>query len=289
MRRRKARKERPPQPAKLLRPAGYSSLCHVDDAFDKLFFAFMEAIGAGAIFGLFLGACFGPLAVVAHGLVLRQFSFAQLCAAPKSYMVFAILTAGLAALLWCIRSSLLTFRYEDEIRTWRLGARGEQAVAESLADQKLAAAGYRSFHDVPGDGPWNTDHVVVGPAGVFVIETKACVRRKAKGDQPEHKVIYDGKTLQFPWRFDDRVVKQVESNANWVRKRIDAYAPNDIVVTPVIAVPGWYVEPTGKFPVKAMNAAYLVNYLAGAERRFTPEQLRGINSRLDELCRTLEF
>jgi hypothetical protein len=196
---------------------------------------------------------------------------------------------GSGALLWCIRTSLLFSKHEDEIRSWRLGARGEQAVAESLADPKLAAAGYRAFHDLPGDGPWNTDHVVVGPGGVFVIETKACVRRKAKRDQPEHVVVYDGQTLRFPWRVEDRAVTQVESNVKWVRKKIAPYAPNDIVVMPVIVVPGWWVESLGDFPVKAMNATYLVNYLASAEWRFTPEQLRAINSRLDELCRTLEF
>src|SRR5436190_1851904 len=82
-----------------------------------------------------------------------------------------------------------------------------------------AVAGYVVFHDLPaerGKRKWNVDHVVVGPGGVFVLETKARPRRKAKWDQEENVVIYDGKVLQFPWCYDDWAVRQVEFNAKWV-------------------------------------------------------------------------
>jgi hypothetical protein len=194
-----------------------------------------------------------------------------------------------AVLGWCIRETRLVFKFEDAMRNWRLGARGEQSVAERLADPQLATAGYRAFHDLPGDGDWNVDHVVVGVGGVFVIETKACVHRRSKWKQPEHKVFYDGHTLRFPWRVDDRAVGQAEANGRWVRGKIGPYAPKDMPVQAVIVVPGWWVESQGDFQIKAMNEKYLVDYLAGTKPRFTPEQLHGINSRLDELCRTVEF
>lgn len=60
-------------------------------------------------------------------------------------------------------------------------------------------------------------------------------------------------------------------------------------MTPVVVVPGWWVESKGDFPVKAMNATYLVNYLATAKRRYAAEQLQAVATRLDELCRTVEF
>jgi hypothetical protein len=142
---------------------------------------------------------------------------------------------------------------------------------------------------VQGDADWNIDHVVVGPGGIFVIETKACVRRKSQGKQPEHVMVYDGKTLQFPWRFDDKAVGQAEANARWVREKLAPYSPADILVQPVIVMPGWWVESTGDYPIKAMNEKYLVNYLLNAKRLFAPQQLQGVSSRLDELCRTVEF
>jgi hypothetical protein len=35
--------------------------------------------------------------------------------------------------------------------------------------------------------------------------------------------------------------------------------PKDLVGQPVIVVPGWYVKPKGNYPVKVMNATYLVS------------------------------
>src|SRR5207249_11066461 len=98
--------------------------------------------------------------------------------------------------------------------------RGEQAVAEALNDRSLVAASYTAFHDVQSDGDWNIDHVVVGPGGVFVIETKSRSRRKAKFDQQEHVVTFDGRTLRFPWCEDYKAALQAERNAEWVQQFI---------------------------------------------------------------------
>jgi hypothetical protein len=153
----------------------------------------------------------------------------------------------------------------------------------------LAAAGYVAFHDVPGEGEWNIDHVVVGPGGVFVLETKARARRKATRPQEEQDVFFDGKVLEFPWCYDRKAAEQVERNADWVRKFLDGFGPKDLVVQPVIVVPGWYVKSKGNYPVKAMNATYLVRYLKGERRVFSPEQLETTIRRLDERCRVVEF
>ena len=61
------------------------------------------------------------------------------------------------------------------------------------------------------------------------------------------------------------------------------------MVQPVIVVPGWYVKPKGNYPVKVMNATYLVGYLKGMKRLFSPEQLETTIRRLDERCRVVEF
>jgi len=52
---------------------------------------------------------------------------------------------------------------------WLRGARGEEAVAQVLAH--LEQVGYQALHDIE-TGHGNIDHVVVGPTGVFAIETK---------------------------------------------------------------------------------------------------------------------
>jgi hypothetical protein len=77
--------------------------------------------------------------------------------------------AGLAAAAgaaWRLR-----FRASQPTRAWRDGARGERATAHRL--QRLERHGYVVLHDlqVPGSHA-NIDHLAVGPAGVFVIDSK---------------------------------------------------------------------------------------------------------------------
>ena len=54
-------------------------------------------------------------------------------------------------------------------------------------------------------------------------------------------------------------------------------------------MPGWYVETEGIYPVKAMNADYLIGYLQGMKPLFTLQQLDPVIQRLDERCRTIDF
>jgi hypothetical protein len=56
-------------------------------------------------------------------------------------------------------------------RAWRRGADGEVATARYLAD--LESDGYFVFHDlrIPGSRA-NIDHVVIGPSGIFVVDSK---------------------------------------------------------------------------------------------------------------------
>jgi hypothetical protein len=65
----------------------------------------------------------------------------------------------------------LRFRVSQEARAWRLGAKGERRTARILA--RLERDGFVAFHDlaVPGS-PANVDHMVIGPTGVFVIDSK---------------------------------------------------------------------------------------------------------------------
>jgi hypothetical protein len=59
--------------------------------------------------------------------------------------------------------------HTDE-RTWRRGANGERATAPWLG---RLPEGWYLFHDVPvGERGTNIEHVVIGPGGVFTINTR---------------------------------------------------------------------------------------------------------------------
>jgi hypothetical protein len=63
-------------------------------------------------------------------------------------------------------------RLPSDALAWGRGAAGERRTASHL--DELAADGYVVLHDrlIPGARA-NIDHIAIGPAGVFVIETKA--------------------------------------------------------------------------------------------------------------------
>jgi hypothetical protein len=65
----------------------------------------------------------------------------------------------------------LRVRPSEQARTWRRGAHGERHTARLL--DRLVRDGFVVFHDlaVPGS-PANVDHLVIGPTGVFVIDSK---------------------------------------------------------------------------------------------------------------------
>jgi hypothetical protein len=66
----------------------------------------------------------------------------------------------------------LRFRPSEQARTWRRGAHGERHTARLL--DRLTRDGYVVFHDLalPGNTSANVDHLVIGPTGVFVIDSK---------------------------------------------------------------------------------------------------------------------
>jgi hypothetical protein len=65
----------------------------------------------------------------------------------------------------------LRFRPSPDASAWRRGAAGERRTARLLGP--LERQGWAVLHDlaVPGS-PANLDHLVIGPGGVFVVDSK---------------------------------------------------------------------------------------------------------------------
>jgi hypothetical protein len=74
--------------------------------------------------------------------------------------------AGAALVGWRLR-----FRPSTQARTWQRGAAGERQTARLL--DRLGRDGYVVLHDLAMPGsPANVDHLVIGPSGLFVIDSK---------------------------------------------------------------------------------------------------------------------
>jgi hypothetical protein len=75
-------------------------------------------------------------------------------------VLLAAVAAATVAALWPSRAG-----------RWAAGAAGERATARAL--QGVEEEGYTVLHDVRLRGRrWNLDHVLLGPAGVVIVETK---------------------------------------------------------------------------------------------------------------------
>jgi hypothetical protein len=78
-----------------------------------------------------------------------------------------------------------------ESRPWYVGALGEIEVAESLRALSTRGESWRVLHSVPvGSGASDIDHVVIGPAGVFTLNTKNHPGKKIWVG--EHVLLVDG-------------------------------------------------------------------------------------------------
>lgn len=269
---RRASSGRAPQQEKLLRPPGYSSALKLDALLDGGFMPLVFAFGCGALAGV---------SVQFLADVLSKGGLSWWLLIPG--FMFVGFTGACA---WLTGDLLRRLR---EAQNWRLGLRGEQAVAEKLAE--VADCGYRAYHDIPGDGLWNIDHVVVGPQGVFVIETKT--RRKPvekRPNQAHYKAVLDGEVLRFPNGDDRKAVTQVVANARWLSDYLRKKTGDAVFVEPLIAVPGWWVEGSGReSTTKAMNASYLAGYLRNRPSVLSQAQLIRTKTAIEEKCRTLEF
>jgi uncharacterized membrane protein YuzA (DUF378 family) len=84
-----------------------------------------------------------------------------------AYLGFALL--GLAGVFYlCRYQSRRIDRYERERKKWRKGAVGECVVADVLSALSDHYSVINGLNTASGD----IDHVVVGPTGIFAIETK---------------------------------------------------------------------------------------------------------------------
>lgn len=107
-------------------------------------------------------------------------------------------------------------------RHWGEGAAGERLTAQVLAP--LARAGWAVLHDRRLPGGANLDHLVLGPGGVWVVDSKAYRRARIK-------VLGDGRLWYGKWCLDD-----VLGVVRWAAERVtDVLA---VAASPVLCIHG---------------------------------------------------
>jgi hypothetical protein len=114
------------------------------------------------------------------------------------------------AVIACGYTSMKMFRIRKQLRNLKQGMEGEKAVGQYL--ERLREKGCQILHDIPGEN-FNIDHLLVGRAGIYVIETKTI----SKPQSGKAVIEYNGKELKVNGFTPDRNPIARPSAGPWER------------------------------------------------------------------------
>ena len=109
---------------------------------------------------------------------------------------------------------------------------------------RLIAHRYELYHDVPFDG-YNVDHVLVGPQGVFSVETKTYRKPIRDKTGALYTVDFDGRHLHWPWGRRTGEVSQAARSAKSLSDWLGKAVGEPVAVQAILTIPGWWVERKG--------------------------------------------
>ncbi len=173
----------------------------------------------------------------------------------------------------------------NQRRNARLGFEGEMAVGQEL--NQLMAHGYHVFHDYPAC-KFNIDHVLIGPAGVFAVETKARSKPTTGNAQADAKVVYDGKQLKFPGWTECEPIQQTKRQAAELSVELSKAVGETVQAQPVLAIPGWYVERTAKSDVLIINGKGAHNLFCKLPTVLDANMIQRIAYQVKQKCRDVK-
>lgn len=168
------------------------------------------------------------------------------------------------------------------LRRERIGFAGERAVGEEI--NQLMADGYRIFHDVPMAG-YNVDHVIVGPAGVFAVETKARRKPKSSSQTLGFRVKYDGEKLVFPRWTEKRCLGQACRQAKGLSTFLTQSTGDRVPVSPILALPGWYVEASTQGGPFVLNPKAIRGVVKACKASLDSDAIQRVAYQLDQRAR----
>lgn len=143
---------------------------------------------------------------------------------------------------------------------WVTGLRGERAVGRAL---EALPPTYRVLHDLD-TGRGNVDHVVIGPTGVFAIETKEWNGRFSSRNG---RLFHNG-------REERQVLRQVTGGAVEVRRRLAAAGLNVWVEAVVVSSRALVQNGKLRLPrATVLDLAALISHIERARQGLSPDQV----------------
>ena len=185
---------------------------------------------------------------------------------PRLWLSIAIIATGVA---------IIGFRRLLPIaRRLNRGELGEKHAADVL--EELRVDGYRPIHDIVRKN-FNIDHVLVGPGGVFAIETKF---RSGSGEI----TFRNGEGLFVDGRAEEKdCLKQARGNAAEVSRLIEESCGRREWVTPLLMFVGdWRVKNDWQdTDARVFTPDRLARYLRNQQPRLRRGEIELIASHLE--------
>ena len=195
----------------------------------------------------------------------------QTCAVDCTFLALCLVVYA----VWCV------IRVRQRVKSLKLGRAGERAVAQYL--EWFRTKDFFVFHDVP-NGDANIDHVLIGPRGLYVVETKT-LSKPIRGEC-RIRVQNEGVTANGR-RLDRNPIVQAKAQARWLYNFL-AESGFKQFVQPVVVFPGWFVEP---FDMKSLGVwvlepKALEAFIDRQEPVLTQDQVRAMASALSSYVRS---
>ena len=213
-----------------------------------------------------------PLMMAAFGILIALFEWWRyLKPTPPQPLIFSGF-ASAAVIYGTCKLVILRRR----IRLLRLGLDGEKAVGQFL--EALRSQGCRVFHDIVGKD-FNIDHIVIGPRGVFTIETKTF----SKPTRGKAAAMYDGQKILLNGLEPDRnPISQTRAARDWLRDLLLESTARKFPVKGVVVLPGGYVESTPRIrpDIWVLNPKALPSFIEHEQTVLKDEDIALASSRL---------
>lgn len=167
------------------------------------------------------------------------------------------------------------------IERWRSGADGEKSTARTL--RPLLRCGWELFNDIP-TVHGNIDHVLVGPAGIFMLESKRLAGQ----------VRVEAGKLSVRWHEDpddgyenESIARRARGTAVVLHSWIDAPGSSHWVQAVVVLWADFEQRSVERDKVAWVRGDQLANVLARRPTKYSGDELREVISRTRDAVRTL--
>ena len=260
------KKRKNPLTSNLLRSPGESLRRKIDDLSDELMVQFVI------------------LAVMPLLVYSMHISESYLRGAKET--TFRLTLSILLAISFTVLPLYKIFRLWNRRLRFRLAHEAEMATGQEI--NNLMRNGYHIYHDFVAD-KFNIDHVIVGPSGVYAVETKARTKPITGNGKFDAEALYDGKVLKFPKWTESEPMEQAEAEADWLTNWLSSAIGERVNVSPIVTLPGWYVKRTGSGGMPVINPKQI--YTVVRRRNGPPlsdSMIQRIVHQLEQKCRDME-